>query len=129
MHKGGSLSTYSPVQPLEFVLMQEMNEQQRMLFMTRYNAERKDSTIGVLLAFFLGGLGAHRFYLRQFGLGVLYLVFCWALIPHIIALIECFFMPARVRRYNEEQAYLIANQVRAVSAIPPIVAAPQRALS
>jgi len=109
--------------------MQEMNEQQRMLFMTRYNAERKDSTIGVLLAFFLGGFGAHRFYLRQFGLGVLYLVFCWALIPHLIALIECFFIPARVRRYNEEQAYLIANQVRAVSAIPPIAAVPQRALS
>ena len=109
--------------------MQEMNEQQRMLFMTRYNAERKDSTIAVLLAVFLGGLGAHRFYLRQFGLGVLYLVFCWALIPHLIALIECFFIPARVRRYNEEQAYLIANQVRAVSATPPIVAVPQRALS
>ncbi len=116
------------MQPLEFVLMQGMSEQQQLLFMTRYNAERKDSTIAVLLAFFLGGFGAHRFYLRQYGLGALYLVFCWALIPHLIAFVECFFLPGRVRRYNEEQANLIASQVRAVST-PSINAVPQRALT
>ena len=41
-----------------------------------------------LLAFFLGGLGVHHFYLGNTLLGVLYLLFCWTFIPAIIAFIE-----------------------------------------
>lgn len=41
-----------------------------------------------LLAFFLGGLGAHKFYMGKPGLGVLYILFCWTLIPSLIAFIE-----------------------------------------
>lgn len=41
-----------------------------------------------LLAFFLGGLGVHKFYLGQSGLGVVYLLFCWTFIPAIVAFIE-----------------------------------------
>ena len=43
-----------------------------------------------VLAFLLGGIGVHRFYLGQPGWGLLYLVFCWTFIPGIIALIEGF---------------------------------------
>jgi len=118
------MTTYPPLQPLEFVLMQGMTEPQRMLFLTSYNAEKKDGAVAVLLAFFLGGLGAHRFYLRQYGLGILYVLFCWALIPHLIAFIECFFLPARVRRFNEEQAYLLARQVAASFPTASTAAAP-----
>ena len=42
----------------------------------------------VLLAFFLGGLGVHNFYAGKIGLGILYLVFCWTLIPGIAAFIQ-----------------------------------------
>lgn len=42
----------------------------------------------LLLIFFLGGLGAHRFYLRRNLSGILYLVFFWTYIPSILALIE-----------------------------------------
>lgn len=41
-----------------------------------------------LLAFFLGGLGAHKFYLGKPALGLVYLIFCWTFIPAIVALIE-----------------------------------------
>lgn len=41
-----------------------------------------------LLAFFLGGLGAHKFYEGKVGLGILYLVFVWTAIPAIVAFIE-----------------------------------------
>ena len=41
-----------------------------------------------LLAFFLGGFGAHKFYLGRSGWGVLYLIFCWTFIPAIVAFIE-----------------------------------------
>jgi len=42
----------------------------------------------VLLAFFLGGIGAHKFYLGRVGQGILYLLFCWTFIPAIIAFVE-----------------------------------------
>ena len=51
-------------------------------------APRKDRTVAIVLAFLLGGLGVHRFYLGNVGLGLLYLLFCWTLIPAIAAMIE-----------------------------------------
>lgn len=50
----------------------------------------KSKTTAILLALFLGGFGAHKFYLNQPGLGVLYLLFFWTWIPAIVALIEIF---------------------------------------
>ena len=41
-----------------------------------------------LLAFFLGGLGIHKFYAGKTGTGILFLIFCWTGIPSVIALIE-----------------------------------------
>lgn len=41
-----------------------------------------------LLALFLGGLGAHKFYLGKPALGLVYLIFCWTFIPAVVALIE-----------------------------------------
>lgn len=48
----------------------------------------KNKTTATLLAFFLGGLGIHRFYLNQIVLGILYLIFSWTFIPLIIAFID-----------------------------------------
>jgi len=42
----------------------------------------------LLLTFFLGGLGIHKFYLSRYWQGVLYLLFFWTFIPSLIALIE-----------------------------------------
>ncbi len=41
-----------------------------------------------VLALVLGTLGAHKFYLRRFGAGVLYLVFSWTGIPTVLGIIE-----------------------------------------
>ena len=48
----------------------------------------KSRIAAALLAFFLGGFGAHKFYLGKIGQGFLYLIFCWTFIPAIIAFIE-----------------------------------------
>jgi TM2 domain-containing membrane protein YozV len=50
--------------------------------------DKKDKTVATLLCFFLGGLGIHKFYLGQSGLGIIYLIFFWTLIPGIIAFFE-----------------------------------------
>jgi len=50
--------------------------------------EQKNRLVAALLALLLGGLGAHHFYLGRPILGVIYLLFCWTLIPPLIALIE-----------------------------------------
>ena len=105
------MATYAPALP-EFMQMQGMNEQQQMMFMAQYSMVRKDETVAILLAYFLGSFGAHRFYLGEIGMGILYLVFCWTLIPHLIAFVECFFLPERVRQYNALQAATIAAHIR-----------------
>ncbi len=43
----------------------------------------------ILLAFFLGGIGAHKFYVGKNWQGFFYILFCWTGIPGLIALIEC----------------------------------------
>ena len=51
-------------------------------------ANGKSRIAAALFAIFLGGFGAHKFYLGQVGMGILYLLFCWTFIPAIIAFIE-----------------------------------------
>jgi TM2 domain-containing membrane protein YozV len=49
---------------------------------------RKDKTTAGVFALLLGGIGAHRFYLGQTGIGFLYLLFCWTLLPSLFSFIE-----------------------------------------
>jgi len=59
--------------------------------------------VAILLAFLLGGLGAHKFYLGQIGLGILYLLFCWTFIPAIIGLIEAIiYLTMSDAQFNEK---------------------------
>lgn len=48
----------------------------------------KSKNVTALLAIFLGSFGAHRFYLGQTKLGLLYLAFFWTLIPGIVGVLE-----------------------------------------
>ena len=48
----------------------------------------KSKLAAALLAFFLGGLGIHKFYLGRPFQGLLYLLFFWTLIPMFVAFVE-----------------------------------------
>jgi len=87
------------------------------MFYEQYETQRRDEVVGILLALFLGTFGAHHFYLRRTGLGLLYLAFFWSGIPSILGFIECFFMPGRVREFNAIQAAGIAAALG--MAVPP----------
>jgi TM2 domain-containing membrane protein YozV len=99
-------------------------DEQRALYYAHMAAWQKDEVVGVLLALFLGTFGAHHFYLRRPGLGILYCVFCWTGIPTVVSFIECFFMPGRVRQYNLALATYFAARVAPPSVVinTPVVA-------
>lgn len=81
----------------------------------------KDKNVAAILAFFFGSVGAHKFYLGQIGSGILYLVFCWTLIPSIIAFVE-FIMLAVMDRDEFNRRYNGANTLGSpvvVNMLPP----------
>jgi TM2 domain-containing membrane protein YozV len=101
------------------VMLPQMTEEQQATFNVYYPSTQRDEILGVLLAVLLGSFGAPHFYLRRNGLGVLYLVLFWTGIPAILGIIEAFFMPGRVRRFNAEQASLLAYSVVQGMTLPP----------
>jgi TM2 domain-containing membrane protein YozV len=48
----------------------------------------KSKLLAILLAFFLGSFGIHKFYLNDSKWGIIYLVFCWTGIPTMLGLFE-----------------------------------------
>jgi len=96
-------------------ILQQLPEDKRMLFMMQYNSVRKNPTTAVLLAVFLGGLGAHKFYMGQIGWGIAYLLFCWTWIPAIVGLIEAFMISGQVHKYNAQKAFEIAEMLKSNS--------------
>ncbi|MFC4476997.1 TM2 domain-containing protein [Flavobacterium chungangensis] len=48
----------------------------------------KSRVTALILTFFLGGIGIHKFYLGQSVQGIFYFLFCWTFIPSILALFQ-----------------------------------------
>ena len=72
----------------EMSMMSQQQNANNYGYDDEYVKPRKDKTTAGLLAIFLGGIGAHKFYLGKSGQGILYLLFCWTYIPGILGLIE-----------------------------------------
>ena len=81
----------------------ELDKDEMRQFMMIYPTRRKNASTGVLLALFLGGLGAHHFWLGKTGLGILYLL-CgtigWLLIfPPILIGLACLIDAIGMKNY------------------------------
>ncbi len=49
---------------------------------------KKSRITAIVLTFFLGGFGGHKFYLRQPETGLLYLMLCWTFAPMLVAFVD-----------------------------------------
>lgn len=54
----------------------------------------------LLITFFLGGLGIHKFITARTKQGIIYLLFCWTYIPGLFALVE--FVIAAMKNKDED---------------------------
>ena len=98
----------------DVLLLKDLTDSERLMFQSEMAGKQKDPTTGVLLCLFLGGFGAHRFYLGQTGAGVVYVLFVWTLVPALLALVECFLMPGRVREHNAAVSQEIVAKLKAL---------------
>ena len=48
----------------------------------------KNKYLALVITFFLGGFGIHKFYLEEKVAGILYLLFSWTFIPSILAVLD-----------------------------------------
>ena len=53
-----------------------------------YVHARRSKGLALTLCFFLGWMGAHKFYLKEYLSGSLYLIFFWTLIPLVGAVVD-----------------------------------------
>lgn len=51
---------------------------------------QKSRFIACTLAFTFGWLGIHRFFLREYGIGLMYLVFFWTGLPLVLSWLDGF---------------------------------------
>src|SRR5579863_3720313 len=77
---------------------------QQIFFQTEYGRHRRNPTTALLLCVLLGGFGAHYFYFGRHRAGMTRLLFCWTLIPAVLALFDAHTMTARTMRYNASLA-------------------------
>jgi len=70
-----------PINPLNF-------NSRSVKINPKHQQGRKSKGAACGLAFFLGGIGLHKFYLEQPFQGLLYLCFCWTFVPAVLGLIE-----------------------------------------
>lgn len=101
----------------------KLTTEQKLYFQQEYDKQSRNPSTALILTLLLGGVGGHRFYLRQWGLGVAYLLFAWTGIPVCIALIECFMIRKRTEKYNEQIAQQVLDKMDVIFSKPGIAAA------
>ncbi len=87
-----------------------MTDQQKMMFMSQYNSEKKDRSTGLILSILLGSIGVDRFYLGDTGMGMLKLLTLG--LCGIMTIIDWFSIMGRVDDYNRRKAQEICAALK-----------------
>jgi TM2 domain-containing membrane protein YozV len=104
---------------------------QQEFFQAEYGRRRRSPAVALALCLTLGAFGAHEFYMGRLRSAALRLLFCWTLIPLLLALYDALLLTQRVHSYNSHVAHILAEIVEesfaAVRAQDAISAAAERA--
>jgi TM2 domain-containing membrane protein YozV len=98
----------------------KLTVQQKLYFQQEYDKQSRNPSTALILCLLLGGAGAHRFYLGQWGWGAAYLLFAWTFVPLIVAFVECFLIRGRTEKYNEQTAQQILDKMDLIFSKPEI---------
>lgn len=98
-------------------ILQRLNEVQRVQFNFFYRHNRK--SLGVAYAWLIafGIFGIHKFYLQKRN-AWLYLLFCWTMIPAVLAVIDLFLLPFQLRKHNMKLAASLAGFIHELEGNP-----------
>lgn len=95
-------------------LSNSFTPQQNLYLQEEYDRQVRNPSTALVLTLLLGGLGAHRFYLQQWGWGIAYFILAWTFIPLVVSLIECFLIRKRTEDYNKKCAELITEKMNVI---------------
>ena len=99
-----------------------LTSDEKLQFQTEFTSRQRTSGLGIVLALLLGGLGAHKFYLKDQTQGIIYAL-CgtigWFLIiPPIVIAILCIIdacrMSGEVIKFNNSLARDIKEELEAL---------------
>ncbi|HET9110026.1 MAG TPA: TM2 domain-containing protein [Ktedonobacterales bacterium] len=82
---------------------------QQKFFQAEYGRHRRSPAVALALCLTLGAFGAHEFYLGHTTRGALRMLFCWTLVPLLLALVEAPRITRRVHADNARMARLLAE--------------------
>lgn len=103
---------YAELQATEQMVLAGMTPQQQTLYFAEMRRSHKQTEAAFILCLLLGGIGAHRFYLGQWALGLVYVALCWTFLPLLSSLIELFVISGEVDRVNAQMVLTVAQRVR-----------------
>lgn len=98
-------------------ILQRLNEVQRVQFNFFYRHNRKNLGVAYAWLIFFGVFGIHKFYLQKRN-AWLYLLFCWTMLPALLAVIDLFLLPFKVRKHNMLLAASLAELIRELDGNP-----------
>ena len=99
-----------------------LSSEEKLHFQSEFTSRQRNTGMGIGLALLLGGVGAHKFYLKRNTSGIIYAL-CgtigWVIIvpPIVIAIlciVDAFQMEGTVVKFNNELAREIKLEIEAI---------------
>ena len=100
----------------------DLNADQKLQFQSEFTTRQRNNGVGISLALLLGGIGAHKFYLKDSGAGIVYALLGtvgWVLIlpPFIVgvlSIVDACKMQGEVIKFNNALAREIKAELEAL---------------